>query len=126
MSEFKQNYLNPDIYIEYQASIGADTSISGKIFTNNFAIFNIIMPSEWTPADITLEVSNDGTSFQHLYADDGTELKVEVSAGNSFTLEHVKAIMLGHWKYLKIRSGVAGAFVNQTGARQLKLIGRKI
>lgn len=76
------------------------------------------MPASWTTANLTFQVSEDGTTFYDLYNDAGTEYTVTAAANR------VLRLTLADWlavRYMKIRSGTTGSAVNQAAARTLKL-----
>lgn len=82
----------------------------------------IIMPASWTPASLTFQVSVDGTTFQDLYDEYGSE--VTVTAAASRTIRLTAADWWGVGLSIKVRSGTSAAVVNQTAARALKIVCR--
>lgn len=79
----------------------------------------IIMPSAWTAANLTFQVSADGISFHDLRDKYDAEVMVSVSANNGYVLDLADWLTL---PYLKIRSGTAAAPVNQAATRTLTLL----
>jgi hypothetical protein len=74
------------------------------------------MPAAWTAANLTFQVSHDGTNFFNLYDKDGTEYTVTADASRAIILP------LSDWvgiEHLKIRSGTAAAAVNQGAERTI-------
>ncbi len=104
-------------------TIANAASTSEALHLGGLAIFGVVMPAAWTTAKISFDVSVDGTTYQHLYDSSGSEVTADVEAGTSYVFELSQAALLMPWRWVKVRSGVAGAFVNQGGARTLTLLG---
>jgi len=79
----------------------------------------LIMPSAWTAANLTFQVSADGVSFVDLHDKYDNEVVVTVTANNGYLLDLADWITL---PYLKIRSGTSAAPVNQVANRSLILL----
>jgi hypothetical protein len=77
--------------------------------------FAIQMPAAWTAASISFEGSLDGVTFAPVYDDAGDEIAVAASTSRIVVLD---ARLIGI-RYLKVRSGLVGAAVNQGAARSL-------
>jgi hypothetical protein len=78
----------------------------------------IQMPASWTAANLTFQVSLNGTTFYDLYDDLGIE--VTVTAGATRTIR----LVAGDWwaaPWMKIRSGTTGTPVAQGAERLLTL-----
>lgn len=106
---------------EYTATIANGASLSGTVDLGTNRLFAIVMPASWTTANLTFQVSADGTNFFDLYDDAGTE--VAFTAAASRVIQNSNP---GRWlgfRYLKVRSGTSGTPVNQGGARSLTIIG---
>lgn len=82
----------------------------------------IIMPSAWTTANLTFQVSVDGTTFQDLYDEYGSEVQVTAAASRTIRMNPADWWNVG--LSYKIRSGTTGTPVTQGGTRTLKLICR--
>jgi hypothetical protein len=124
MSDFEKLPYIPRVVDTATATIAEDADSSDAIFVGDYALFGIVMPSTWTAADISFEVSLDGTTYQHMYDETGAEVSITPTAGTTLMFEADFASRFLGAKYVKIRSGVSGAFVNQAGARTLTIIGR--
>lgn len=74
----------------------------------------------WTPADLTFQVAldKDGT-FQNLFDDAGSEVKLTVDAARIITFGGNTAALLGRWRFVKVRSGTSVLPVSQAAARTL-------
>ena len=99
--------------------IANGASLSGVADLTGFMLAGIQMPSAWTAASLTFQVSLDGTTFQDMYATDGTEVTVTGAAASRF-LAFVPSDFAGA-RYLKVRSGTSGSAVTQGAARTLVL-----
>jgi hypothetical protein len=110
---------------EATVTIAAGTNTSGALRLDEYALFGLVMPAAWTSANISFDVSTDGSTYQHLYDEDGSEVTLGVEAGKSYGFSAGFASRFLAWDYVKVRSGVAGSFVNQSGAdRAITLLGR--
>jgi hypothetical protein len=106
-----------------EATIANGASQSDIIDIKDGAILVIECPAAWTAASLTFLGSQDGTTFGPVYGDDGTE--VTIASANVVALRVLvnKAVIeqLAGIRFLRIRSGTAGAPVNQGAARVFKL-----
>ncbi len=100
-------------------TIASGQSLSGSIFIGpGRTIKEIIMPSAWTVANLSFQVSHDGTTFVDLYNKDGTETVYTAAASRGI----IAGSEFSGTLYLKIRSGLAAVAVNQGAQRDLLLI----
>lgn len=100
------------------ATILSGTALSGAIDLRAASLAKIQMPASWTAANLTFQVSYDGTTFANLYDEAGNEITVTAAASR------VIAVDVGTFigaRYLKVRSGTAGTPVNQGADRALQL-----
>ena len=79
----------------------------------------IIMPSAWTVAGLSFQVSADGVNFFDLHDKYDSEITVPVVANTAYLLDIADWITL---PYLKIRSGTSAVPVNQAASRTLTLL----
>jgi len=104
------------------ASIASGESLTGEIDLEQFTYLAIVMPSEWTPANLTFQVSDaSGGTYQNVYDDTGVEATVIVSASRTVSID-MNAMKLQPFRYLKIRSGTSVVAVNQTADRTIKIL----
>lgn len=101
----------------HTATIANGASLSGAIELGPARAARVDIPATWTTADLTFQVSYDGTTYNNLYQADGTEYKLVVGGTSRSILLDVADFL--SVPYLKIRSGTAGAAVNQGAAREL-------
>lgn len=108
------------------ATIAASASTTGAIDLTNMVLCGLYMPAAWTSAAITFQASPD-------YDDDDTVAFADVynSSGTEYTISSANAVAgrfialdprdFAGIRFLKIRSGVSGAAVNQAAARTFLL-----
>lgn len=99
------------------ATILNGQSLSAPIDLANHVLSCIELPSAWTAAVITLQVSSDGVTYRDLWDENG-EVSFQAAANRS--------IRLSSWgwfaiRYVKIRSGTAAAPVAQAADRVINL-----
>lgn len=86
------------------------------------SVFGVVMPPDWTAADISIEVSADGTNFVPLYWNDAEyTLVAGINIAISFEISALAA-----WEYVKIRSGTSAVPVNQAADRVIVVLTREI
>lgn len=100
------------------ATIANNANLSEAVTLGGLALLRISMPSAWTTASLTFQGSEDGTTFNDLYDDSGTEVAVAASASRCIVVDPTKFIST---PYLKVRSGTSASPVSQGGARTLTL-----
>ena len=76
------------------------------------------MPSAWTAAALTFQGSFDGTTYADLYSSAGTEENYTVSTSRTVYVDPTRF----DCRFLKVRSGTAGAPVTQAAARTITLL----
>lgn len=105
---------------QFTATIANGASLSGAVDLGTLRLFAIQMPTSWTSANLTFQVSTDGTNYYNLYDDTGTEVTWTAAAS-----QVIQSSNPGRWlafQYLKVRSGTSGSAVNQGGARTLTFV----
>ena len=104
------------------ATIAAGGSLSGEVtLPLGYYLAALVMPSAWTAADLTFQISADNATFADFYDNAGVEITVPAAAS--------RAIMLDSdtWRavrFLKVRSGTSATPVNQSSSRTITLICR--
>lgn len=107
------------------ATIAVNASESEELDTGGRGIAAVLVPTGWTTAALSVQAQvADGGTFYPVYLEDGTEVGIA-----SANMTHSRLIYLppdsagvGYAKRIKIRSGLAGAAVNQSVARTLYLV----
>lgn len=106
------------------AVITSGVSLSTAVNIDPYRLVGIAMPATWTAANLTFQASHDnGTTYNNLYDDLGTEMTVTAAASRYITLD--PAVFAGI-NYLKVRSGTSGTPVNQGGDRTITLVTRTV
>lgn len=106
------------------ATIASGASLSGAIALGNAGLLYLEMPAAWTAADLSFQVSSDGTNFfDYFYPSGGgggteVEYVIGVSASRAYTLT---LLDFAGVKFVKLRSGTTGTPVNQGAARSIRV-----
>lgn len=102
-------------------TIANGTSLSGALdlSISGGPPVGIQMPAAWTAANLTFQVSHDGTTYQNFQDAAGTEIVAVAAASVFIALD--PTIWFGV-RFLKARSGTAGIPVNQGAERLLQLV----
>lgn len=111
------------------ATIASGASLSGVAQPNsdpytslgNLAVYGVIMPAAWTAANLTFQLSNDGTNYFDVYDANGAEVVVNADASR-FILVPPSLFLSG--AKLKVRSGYSAAAVAQGADRTITLLAR--
>lgn len=105
--------------LKFETLIANGQSISAVVDLGNARLTRVELPAVWTAADLTFQVSSDGTTWRDLYDVSGSEYLVKASASRAVLLPLSDFIGI---QYLKIRSGSSAAAVAQGGARTLTFV----
>lgn len=100
------------------ATIAAGASLSNGVMLSDSAAYSLILPAAWTTANITFQVSIDGTIYGTLYNPDNTEFTVTTTY-TAATSGVVRAILLNGlaffgFRWVKLQSGTGALPVLQT------------
>jgi hypothetical protein len=101
------------------ATIANGASLSGVVDLRNARLAGIVMPASWTAANLTFQTSPDGVAYNDRYDRFGVEYVVTAAAARSIQVPLDDFLSV---RYLKVRSGTAGAAVAQGGARDVTLV----
>jgi hypothetical protein len=106
-------------------TIASGTALSPSIGIGIKTLVGISMPSGWTTAALTFQISPDGVIFQeYVDATGAAAITVATPAANTFI-----AISSGQFdgvNQLKVRSGTVGTPVNQGADRVIGLVVRTV
>jgi len=102
-----------------------DSALSTIINMKGYMLCDIILPSAWTTAALSFLIAHDDATFQGIFNIDGELNYSSTVAAASRTLgvkpEHAMQLQGA----MKLRSGLAGATVNQAASRTISLIAWK-
>jgi hypothetical protein len=99
--------------------IAAGQSLSSPLQVTSGGIYRILMPQDgWTQAQLTFQLSYNGTNFYDVCDREGNEIIINCNPGSVVPLgEYLK-----YMHTLKIRSGTSKAPVIQTGQRTFGIV----
>jgi len=105
-------------------TIANGESLSAAANLDRLALVGIVMPSGWTAADLTFQACEtyDGT-YVDIYDTGGNEVTVTTAASRWIAIAPQDFLSA---RFLKVRSGGAGAAVNQAADRTITLILRPV
>jgi len=119
-----KNKLAGGDYSFLRVTVGAGASLSGAIELNGGEIVGFVVPT-WDSAALSFQASNDNGTYRDVYDKDGTtETKTGASTGNRF-IAAPDGIQRGY-PWIKIRSGLTAAAVNQTNATTITIVMRSL
>ncbi|MGH6967570.1 MAG: hypothetical protein ACREEN_00500 [Stellaceae bacterium] len=106
-------------------TIASGTALSAAVLTGEKTVVGFLLdPTAWTAASLTFQNSVDGTTYQEVYDDTGTELAYSVAAFNTYI-----AVDPTLWQGINqfiIRSGTLATPVNQAAARTINVVVRAL
>lgn len=100
------------------ATIANGASLSDAIHVGDAIAGMIEMPSGWTAADLTFQVSSNGETYRD-FQDGGGEYTLNAAASQAILLSGADWIGV---RYFKIRSGTSSVPVNQGAERSLSVV----
>ncbi len=112
------NSAGQSLIVTATIALGESLSVAVDLASSRLAA--ILIPSDWTAAAITYQVSLDGVNYGDLY-DGATEASISSA---SVVAGRVLRLPRSEWagvRYLKIRSGTSAAPVSQVAERILTL-----
>jgi len=115
--------FSPVITSNLSTTIANGASLSGAVDISGTTLVAYIMPSSWTAADITFEVSADGVNFYNLYDQFDNEVINHVDASRFVAVIPSEFASI---RYIKFRSGTSSSAVNQGAERSITLITRAV
>jgi hypothetical protein len=107
--------------LTFPVTIASGGSLSGAANLGSGKLVGIIMPASWTAADLTFNVTADGTNYFNLYDDvvERTIPSAAAAASHFIGLDYRQWLMV---QGIKVRSGTAGIPVNQGADRIITLV----
>jgi hypothetical protein len=108
--------------ISKTATIASGAAVSGVVDLAGCLLSGFIMPAAWTAAVLTLDVSVDGTNLFPVFQTTSTtetELSYAVTINRAYPVD--SSLFIGV-RYVRLRSGLVAAAVNQAQARAITLL----
>jgi|SRR5215469_12098365 len=107
------------IPVTVTVTIPAGQSLSNSADLSVGSVSYIMMPPDWTPANMSFQVSNDNINFADLYDVWGVELLRAMGAGRACMVDtsYTQAAL-----YVKLRSGPSVNPVKQAADRTITLV----
>lgn len=109
--------MSPKLNKTLTATILSGASLSDVLSVWPVAISAIIMPAAWTAAVLSFQGSFDAINFFDLYNDAGDEYQIPALVSQAIVLN----VPLP-FPYIKVRSGLTAAAVNQGADRSVVFI----
>jgi hypothetical protein len=113
------------VVIDVTIANNESLSSAAWIWRNNHlgTVAAIVMPADWTAADLTFQASVDNSTYWNVYDADDAEVTVQAAEDRHIILDPAD---FAGCPYLKVRSGTSGAAVNQGAARTIQLVLREV
>lgn len=105
-------------------AIANGASLTDAVNLGGLRLFGVVMPAEWTTANLTFQMSpDDGATWVSLKDQNGNEVAAAASVSTFVVLNPSQFTAV---QYLRVRSGTAGTPVAQGAARSLQLVLRSV
>lgn len=108
-----------------RATIAQDAALSTLVHLANALIVGILMPAEWTAADLTFQAgttANDLAELQDIPTSGVAVAAFTITTPGAAKFIPVNPQLFAGAAVLKVRSGTAASAVNQAAARTIKII----
>ncbi len=119
-------YIEPSRrLIVVPVTIASGQALSAAVPLLGYTLKGIIMPSAWTAAAITFQMSDkESGTYVDVFDDGGTEVSLTVAASRYVGVGAGggRNYVIGGIPFLKVRSGPSAAPVNQLADRALLLV----
>lgn len=100
-------------------AIANNESLSSAVDLAGGRLFAIMMPADWTAADLTFQAAHAGDTYHNIYNEDDAEVVVQAAEDRYIILSPARWLGV---RRLKVRSGTAASAVNQGAARTINLV----
>ncbi|MDR3424004.1 MAG: hypothetical protein P4M13_02850 [Alphaproteobacteria bacterium] len=108
----------------FPATIANGTALSGAIDLGGLRLFGVAIPSAWTTAVLSFQMSPDGgTTWYELLDQTGAAITAAATASGCLMLDPK---LFAPLQLIKIRSGLSSTPVNQAADRVIQLILRSV
>lgn len=99
----------------------AQSSFAPAVSIGDMVVYGIIMPASWTAAALTMQLTDDNSTFRNVFDAGGSEVTFVVDASRH-VLVPPSVYISG--KGIKVRSGTSTVPVNQGADREIALLVR--
>lgn len=106
----------------HTVTIESGASLSDAANIGEETVVAVLMPSAWTAADISFEVSFDGTTYYDLQ-DSSAEVSLSVDVDEAIAIDPTNTFA---FPYVKVRSGTEASPVNQGADREVILLSKGV
>lgn len=105
-------------------------AVTGMIDLGSHGLLAIEMPESWAGTAITFQAKAERSvtsaesteDWDDVYDDTGTEVSITVAANRVVVIGTVTKAAIGALRFIRIRSGTAASPVNQSPAKDFRLI----
>lgn len=111
------SFYNPVTF--HSATIANTETVSENVNLGGFRAFGIIVPTT-AGANLTFEVSNDGSTWYDLYKNDNTQMTLAVTDATYIGLGDLISYF-APWQYVRITSDVAAS-----GDEEFQIVARDL
>lgn len=101
------------------AALSSAGNLTAYVQQGKTRTVGLLMPAAWTAANITLQASENGSTFYNVWSG-GSEYTLTNTDASQYVV--IPANDLIGANYLKVRSGTSGSPVNQGAARTLQIL----
>jgi hypothetical protein len=111
------------LFVTQTAIIPAGQALSAAVPLGENQLHGILLPSVWTTANLTFQISIDGSNYFEMYDDAGNEVTVQAAASRYCSLDPTR------WRSINgiiVRSGTSASPVNQVAQASISLMTRSI
>jgi hypothetical protein len=99
------------------------TGLSNVVALFGRGIVGIMMPADWTAADLTLQGSHDDVTYHNVYDASDNEVTIQAAEDRFIVVDPSTYAGLA---YVKFRSGTAAVPVDQNADRTLRVMVRDL
>ena len=105
-------------------TIANGQSLSGALNLGGLRLFGVVMPSGWTPANLTFQMSPDGgATWSNVFDSAGNEVIATAGSSRFVAIDPTNFAAI---QWIQVRSGTSGTPVAQGADRALSLILRSV
>lgn len=107
---------------QFTATIASGQALSSGVRTDCNHVLSLSMPAAWTAAALTVQGSQDGTTWRNVFDEFGAELTIQAAADREIFLPPLR---LAAYSFIRLRSGTSSVSVNQGAARDIIITTRR-